>query len=133
MQESLIHIEDARASDEDVHVVTQLVVSLLGLIVFPWEAHADSAIRSTRLTVLEDEGWPVWKESKISKGLGELTHRLRNAVAHRHIVFSSDARSLDEVTITFTSRDGDWEASIAADELRAFCYRFIELVECSMN
>ena len=34
---NLEYIQDAHARNDDVHVVTHLVTSLLGLVVLPWE------------------------------------------------------------------------------------------------
>lgn len=45
-RKNLLFIEQAYESGNDVHVVTQIVTSSLGLIVFPWEHEADVKIRN---------------------------------------------------------------------------------------
>lgn len=127
-KKNLLHIEKAYPR-EDVHLVTQIINSSLGLIVFPWEKRVDLKIRGKRLNALDKSRWPQWAETKPSKGLGELIHNLRNAIAHANIQFSSDDREPSKVTITFESENGDWQATISALDLRTFCLRFIELVE----
>src|SRR5260370_38539658 len=59
-RQNLEGIERARASGVDVHVVTQLMLSLLGLIVFPEEDHCYEPIAPWRLDELEQSGWPKW-------------------------------------------------------------------------
>jgi hypothetical protein len=125
---------DARAG-EDVHVVTQLIVSLLGLIVFPWEHQFDLSINSLSLESLSKEGWPDWKIIKGScDTVGDLIRHLRNAIAHRRLHFSSDSRVLEEVMIRFSDSKSKntepyWSAEISAKDLRTFCLKFIELVD----
>ena len=130
-------IEQAFQQRAEGHVVTQLVLSLLGLVVFPWERGFRQHIRKVRLAMLAKEGWPRW-EVKMSKGpcdtLYQLVHHLRNAVTHGSFTFSSDSRNIDDVAIEFEDRESraqppKWCARIQAGELRTFCLRFLELVE----
>lgn len=128
-KKNLLYIEKAKQSGHDVHVVTQIITSSLGLIVFPWEKNADLKIRRTLVSTLDESGWPKWNETKPSKGLGQLIHNLRNAIAHCNIQFSSDDREASKVVVTFRSKNGDWQATISAHDLRNFCLRFIEFIE----
>ncbi len=105
-KKNLVYIEQAKSRDRDVHVVTQIVNSSLGLIVFPWESQADKAMRGRLLTDLYKSGWPVWDETPRSKGLGQLIHCLRNAIAHGNVHFSSDDRAPDKVAIRFEAETG---------------------------
>lgn len=127
-RKNLLFVEGAYESGHDVHVVTQIVTSSLGLVVFPWEHEADSRIRGTLLGGLVQSGWPEWEETNPSKGLGQLIHRLRNAIAHGNVRFSSEDREASNVVITFGSMNEDWQAKISASDLRDFCLRFIELI-----
>jgi len=133
------HIERAFQAGEDVHVVTQLATSLLGLIVFPWEKQFDRRIKTQRLDELVKAGWPAWQVSEgTSSTLGELVRHLRNAVAHGHLTFSSDSRHINEVAIEFADYESkrpepDWAARIETRDLRTFCLKFIELLEISIN
>jgi hypothetical protein len=141
IRKNLHFIIEKRDEGEDVHEVTQLVASLLGLIVFPYEAKALKSLESKTLVELEGEGWPRWKVLKDDRGdcedLETLVWHLRNAAAHRRIRFSSDRPEMGRVEIVFEDAPKDkpvnWRASINAAELKKFCDRFedklIALVE----
>lgn len=131
-KKNLQFIEDAAQHGDDVHVVTQLILSLLGLIVFPIESHGfDKDIRNTTLSSLEHKGWPKWDTAVGTiNTLGELLRNLRNAAAHNNISFSSEGRELGDVRLTFSNRYNKkapihWQASIEAKDLRAFCDQLI--------
>lgn len=134
-RKNLEFVEAALAEGEDVHVVTQLVTSLLGLIVFPWERGFAEYARTVNLAGLAEKGWPLWEvRGRSCETLGELIRLLRHAVAHGNVRFSSDSRQVHEVVIEFwnySPRDRriDWETSISAPALREFCAKFIHLVE----
>jgi len=128
-------IEAARHAGADVHCVTQRVISLLGLVAYPWEAGFDESIKSQRLDTLVQEDWPTWTIQRGSvETLGDLVHHLRNAVAHRRVWFSSDSLDPGDVDVEFsdartkTARP-HWRAKIGANDLLAFCRKFIELVD----
>ena len=131
-------IIEKRAEGEDVHEVTQLVISLLGLIVFPWEDEALKRLESLSLSKLEEEGWPRWSILLDEKGdtttLSKLIWHLRNAASHRRLKFSSDHREMDKVEIEFedapTAKSPiNWRAKINAADLKEFCYHFTERLE----
>jgi hypothetical protein len=132
---NLRYLEAAHDRGEDVHIVTQLANSLLGLVVFPWERNFVSHIESLTLAELSDRGWPKWKISlSTCSTLGELTRHVRNAVAHGRITYWSDSRSDMRVALTITdcrSKNSApyWRASIQAAGLRQFCEKFIELID----
>jgi hypothetical protein len=120
-------------------IVTQLVISLLRLIVFPYEwakqtGVGKECIERSRLNDLALEGWPKWDFSVgRSETIGQLLHRVRNALAHRHVGFSSESRLLSETYISFHDRRDEsaplrWEATIRADHLVTFVRRFAELL-----
>jgi hypothetical protein len=134
-RKNLEAIENAYAEGKDVHVVTQLAISLLGLLVFPWEKHFAAHVKNLKLDALVRKGWPRWE---ILLGtcntLGGLVRHLRNAVAHGHMDFSSDSRVMAEVDIVVEdyksgSEKPHWKARICATELREFCLRFIRLLD----
>jgi len=131
------YIEAGFEAGKDVHVVAQLANSLLGLIVFPWEGKAAAKIESLSMTRLTQDGWPEWEVlmgDEDTKTLGDLMYHLRNAIAHRHIVFSSDSRYMEEVFVSIEDFKPHatapyWRARIGAKPLRDFCLRFIKLLE----
>lgn len=126
---NLLFIDEASQSRQDVHLVTQIITSSLGLIVFPWERKADQKIGGTPISVLDESPEAMWTETKPSKGLGQLIKNLRNAIAHGNIHFSSDDREASKVVIRFASENGDWQATISANNLMTFSLRFIELIK----
>jgi HEPN pEK499 p136 len=136
---NLEYIEKRRQADDDVHVVTQRVLSLLGLVAYPWEEGLDEYIRTADLDMLVQNGWPRWditlgKED--TKTPGELAYHLRNAVAHRRVYFFSDSREGRDVEIKFEDAKKKnnvwtvyWRAQINADDLLSFCRKFARRME----
>jgi hypothetical protein len=135
-RKNLLHIQNAFASGNDVHVITQAINSLLGIVVFPWERHAAASIKDIPLSELAKDHWPQWDvvEGKCST-LGELIRFIRNGTAHAGIEFSSDSRAPDEVVLRFSnfpSRSAtrpNFVASIRADQLIEFCCRWTLLIQ----
>ncbi len=144
-------MQKARQIGEDVHEVTQLTLSLLGLIVFPWQ---DSKVKksnslltlplSKSLQTLQNEGWPAWQilkddQNKPTANLGRLIEHLRNASAHYHIEFSSDSRKLEEVEMTFEDYKNDaptslyWRSHISAKDLLIFCVKFADMIDGTLG
>jgi hypothetical protein len=138
---NLEYIEEGLKSGAQVHVVTQTILSMLGLIVFPWERAFAERVRTTSLEDLGQKGWPKWQitlgaEQTIK--LGQLVGHLRNAVAHSRVTFSSDSPLPTEVVVEFEDREPDeaapnWRAHISAAELREFCMRFAHLIEATVG
>jgi hypothetical protein len=124
---------------EDVHEVTEITTSLLGLIIFPWEERALGIMENWSLADLEEKGWPRWTILQDRDGetttLGKLTYHLRNAASHRRLRFSSDGPDPKEVEIQFEDAypgkavDVDWVAKIRASDLKDFCERFSKSIE----
>jgi hypothetical protein len=132
----------AHRQHEDVHVVTQVVLSLLGLVVFPFERIIKSSNYRWFLADLEAQGWPHWTYldgSEPPTDLATLMTHLRHATAHSNVSFSSDSRYLAEVTITFMNRlpkrlgGGTWSACIRGDDLLVFCQRYLEFLEARVG
>src|SRR5882757_7386725 len=120
----------------DVHVVTHLVNSLVGLVVFPWERTLPESYRHLLLVDLEEKGWPAWDHgtsARPPKTLWQLIMHLRHAVAHGRVEFSSNSRNLDEVMLSFWNLPpGDaprWDDRIRGDDLLEFCRRLSQLLE----
>ena len=133
VHKNLDFITAARNTGADVHVVTQLLLSLLGLIVFPVQALREQnpkGLKSELLADLETRGWPRWTFSNGgSSNLRDLLFHVRNAVSHHRLNFSSDSRNIEDVEITFRDRSikatqDHWEAHIPAKDLQ----RFVELL-----
>jgi hypothetical protein len=138
-QVNLLFIERAKRSGEPVHEVTQLALSLLGLIVFPKEKLLLDAIETISLEDLRDNGWPVWHVTLDSgkqrtETLGVLVWHLRNAISHGALMFTSDDQYLENVAIRVEDKPtrrapSNWRAEISGTNLRDFCLRFAKLID----
>jgi hypothetical protein len=138
VRKNLDFVMKSRSEGEDVHEVTQLIISLLGLIVFPWEDGALRSIEGLTLTKLEQDGWPHWNITLDKKGdthtLGKLIWHIRNAASHRRITFSSDDPEMSKVEIQFEDVPGknapvNWSAKINSEDLKLFCDLFTKRLE----
>ena len=139
VRKNLNFIMKERSEGKDVHEVTQLVISLLGLIVFTREYEPLKNVESLPLETLEQDGWPHWEivmdEKRDTTSLRKLNWHLRNAVSHRRIEFSSDDRDMNNVQIEFKDAlpqrgaKPNWHAKIFAGDLKQFCDRFLNELE----
>ena len=130
-QRNLDYITICATNDHDVHPVTQAVLSLLGIVVFPWETSAFDIVKTRKLPVLTANGWPHWEMygPKRVIDLRDLVHVLRNAIAHGKIEFDSDSRDPSAVTITFSNlpegtSEPNWIGRITGNQLIEFCRCF---------
>lgn len=131
-------------SDAPVHVVTQLTLSLLGIVIFPYERadELSSAIFAKTIAEIKADGWLGWSitlDSPSPKGtptrtLKDLFSHIRIAAAHGRLTFNSDSASLCEVAITAEDKPQkkgapiNWRAEIDGSQLRNFCLRFLDFV-----
>jgi len=118
--------------------VTQLVNSLLGLIVFPheryWSEKAYQGYLQKEYTSLVGQGWPhfpvKYSSFKTRDTLKFRMTRLRNAFAHMRIQFLFDSSNM----ITGISVWDEWKkverwrAELEISELREFAERLVNLL-----
>jgi hypothetical protein len=92
----------------DVHVVTHLINSLLGLVVYPYEFYGLEQFDNIRLSeVYPDQcRWDfspiegiVQQAFATPTSFGALLRHVRNGIAHRHIRFGSTSRNLRDVDV----------------------------------
>ena len=122
-----------------VHSVMQIILSMLGILVFLHEHLNRNFPLHTKFynSLAEAKDWPDWNkwefDPQMKKALdtrdnlpGLLKH-LRNSVSHYRINFSSsvDSRDPAEVTIEFCdcaspNAPTDWHASINGPDLQSF-------------
>jgi hypothetical protein len=142
---NLEFIENAKQNNSlaPVHVVTQLTLSLLGIVVFPYErlAALSSAIVGKTIGEMKAEGWLGWtitldhpnKPGATTESLNDLLWHLRNSVAHGRLKFNSDSADLADVAITAEDAPKgapiNWRAEINGDHLREFCFRFLDFID----
>ena len=121
----------------DVHPVTQVTCSLMGIAVFPWEH--EHKLEDSKLPIAEVFHDPDLEFEVLHgniKTLGQLWRVIRNAVSHRGVEFSSDSRELRDVKMLFTSghkKGGQFETkgqiSIRGDQLLRFCHGLLDYIE----
>ena len=126
-----LHVDDPRA---EVYEVTQLINSLLGLLVFPQQKTIES-IPETPLTELEHQGWP---RIKMTTGASECQtlrqsmRYLRNSVAHFDIEFINDKRfEIAGIKVWNRNRSGriTWKAYLSVEDVRSITELFLEILE----
>ena len=117
--------------ESDVFEVTQLINSMLGLLVFPREKFLDR-IPEIPLAELKERGWPhitTRPPFKPPRTLRKLVRYLRNSIAHFNIKFRSEKGEISGITVwNMKGRKKDWEANLNLEELREFTLKFVELL-----
>lgn len=138
-QRTLINLEFITVSatnNENLHPVTQAILALLGIVVFPWETSALDMVKKRPLPLLNSGGWPKWSMKGVRRVviLGDLIEVLRNAIAHGNIEFDSDSKIPSDVVVSFTNipkgkKEADWVGTITGDNLIKFCRCFSEAIQ----
>lgn len=128
---NLEFIEQVAPHHPEVHRITQLALSLLGLIVLQHEKNRTQFDRKIRAKKLADLNWPCWELPPGHKTdtLGKFIEQLRHVIAHGGITFSSDGVDPDKVMLVFYNSKTKWRGKISAADLREFCRRFKALLE----
>jgi hypothetical protein len=138
VRKNLAFLNSSRKRNADVHVVTEIVTSLLGLIVFPYaeiEERGYTSFKKYKLEALCDQGWPKWSfDISSSDNLHDLIWHLRNAISHHRVIFSSNSRAPEAVEVSFRDRPpkcscDNWGASINAAELEKFALLFADMLK----
>ena len=147
-RKNLEYVRHAFDSEEDVHVVTHVVNSLLGIVVVPKERYFEESFWSINLEELTKRGWPKWdvtideppKNGSKTETLGDLIRHLRNAAAHGRFRFSGkpDSRHLSELGLivedaSSRNRKPNWRAEIAGDGLYQFCLLLADFIDDSIG
>ena len=135
------NLELARASyheRQDFHVVTQLVNSLLGIVMVPSTRDHNHKALLIRLNDLGNKDWPKWdieeKNPQKTETLQKLLEKLRNAAGHGHFEFrgDSESRSLRDVWVTVSDGpigNSPWSAEINGEDLYTFCILLSKYIE----
>jgi hypothetical protein len=107
-RKNLRFIVGAYDEGQDVHTVTQLINSLLGLIVYPYEFYGFERFDKLPLSEVYPGQCP-WDYSPIDgvvarrfappASFGALLRHVRNGIAHRNIRFGSTSRDLRDVDV----------------------------------
>ena len=147
-QRNLVHMRVARNNGADVHEVTHLFNSLLGLVVIPWERELKGlSLLDVRMNELYEQGWPsvepILDEYSVkTKTLKVFIRHLRNAVAHGSFRFegigsaSADSHEPSEVKVILWDQRKvknkqvvqQWKAEINGEDLYKVCDKFIQYI-----
>jgi hypothetical protein len=131
-RKNLKAIECLKANHQDVYEITQLINSMLGLLVFPREEYVDR-IPETPIGDLRCIGWPI---PRVRDGfpqapnLKELVRYLRNAIAHFNVEFIGDGTNQIRILRVWNNNRGvkTWEAELSLSDLRGIAERFTGLL-----
>ncbi len=112
--------------------VTQLINSLLGLLVFPREKFVDSLPDYT-FNDLKQKGWPlphVITYTTTYSGLRDLLRVLRNSIAHFNLELLGD-QEIEGIRLWNINDKGNntWSAEMSIKELEDLAYLFLDLLE----
>lgn len=119
-----------------VFETTQLVNSMLGLLVFPQQRYIDR-IPEAPLSELVAAGWPIPQvvgNHPQAEDLRQLVRLLRNAIAHFNIEFIPGAdNQIEALTVWNTTprppHKVTWKARLTIADLDGITDRFIELLQ----
>jgi len=125
-------IRTRRAAGDEVYEVTQLINSLLGLLVLPKE-HYYKSIPTTSLEQLRADGWPapvLEGDFKSPKHLRDLVRLLRNSVAHFNVEFVAPQGEIERVILSNKCNCGNvtWRASLSLDDLELMTIKIVDLI-----
>ena len=119
--------------ERSVYEVTQLINSLLGLIVLPQQNYFDEI--PLTLADLERAGWPrpsiQGKLPKDLNNLNDLMRYVRNSIAHFNIEFFADhtgeIRGLKIWNVN-RAEEVNWTAQLSLTDLRLLLEKFTNLI-----
>ncbi|WP_027177116.1 HEPN family nuclease [Desulfovibrio aminophilus] len=133
-KKNLETIDRLRDLGEEVYETTQLINSMLGLLVFPREEFVDR-IPQIPFADLARAGWPtpnVRNRFPQARDLRQLIRYLRNAIAHFNLEFLSDGEHQISGLRVWNTRPGSrvttWDAELSLDDLRNIAERFTSLL-----
>jgi hypothetical protein len=131
---NLQRLERCSGTDDGAYETTQLINSLLGLLILPQEQMLDR-IPDVPLEELHAQGWPrfaVEGSARPHRTLRPLMRALRNAIAHFNIEFYQDSerRIAGVILCNYVrqSRSLEWKATLRLDDLRQLVDRFSALL-----
>ena len=131
-QHNLQLVRRAQEEDNEAYEVTQLINSMLGLLILPVE-HMRNAIPATSLEEMEADGWPTPLVSggfAAPRDLRDLMRMLRNSIAHFNLEFLSDSSGQITGICLWNTRRGTrtWQVTLSLSDLEGLTDRFIDLL-----
>ena len=128
-QKNLRAIECLKEKGGEVYEVTQLLNSMLGLLIFPKERLFEK-IKNKSWDTMVEEGWPLPSgDNAHVSDLKQLIKNMRNAVAHCKFNLTTDH---DEISsIEFRDIPSLWTGVYDVASLRKFVYMFLDHIQSS--
>jgi hypothetical protein len=135
---NLLTIERSFKTHGEGHVVTQLVQTLLAILVFPKGKDFFEYMAHLQLDSLTN--WPIPKQVLgATPNMGQLLRHMRNAVCHGLVTFYGDStdgaesRFVDEISIEFADRpnedsDINWKIIMEGEDLKLFLYKLLDFL-----
>lgn len=126
-------LPDYNEHDARVYEVTQLINSMLGLLVFPQQKFVDR-IPQTSLDDLRIQGWPIPRvvgNYPQVRDLKQLVTYLRHAIAHFNLEFTSRDGQISGLYVWNTDPRTKiilWKAELTKEELEVITDKFIQLL-----
>ena len=136
-QKNLIAIECLKDISCKVYEVTQLLNSMLGLLIFPKERFFEK-IQNKRWDMMVKEGWPLpsGDNARVSD-LEQLIRNMRNAVAHCNFKVMTEHDEISSIEFR-NFRRGDnhkeqprWKGVYDVASLRTFIYMLLDHIQSS--
>ena len=126
-QKNLRAIECLKEKGGEVYEVTQLLNSMLGLLIFP-RARFFEKIQDKSWDLMDKEGWPLPSgDNAHVSDLEELIRHMRNAVAHCKFNLTTDH---DEISsIEFRDIPSFWTGVYDVASLRTFVYMILDRIQ----
>lgn len=121
--------------DSEVYEITQLINSMLGLLVFPQQRYMNR-IPKMPLNELSEQGWSIPKvvgNYPQVENLNQLVRYLRNAIAHFNLEFVSDGYGKIQGLIVWNTdprRNGEitWKAELTIQDIENITDKFTNLL-----
>jgi len=129
---NLALVRDAAKTGQNAYEVTQLMNSMLGLLVFPQQEFYNK-IPETKLVDLENDGWPIPRvrgSYPQVADLKQLERYLKNGIAHFNLRFTEKGGHVDGIIIWNVPPNGkkNWEAELKIEELEGITDKFTQLL-----
>lgn len=127
-------IKDCKHKGIEVYEVTQLINSMLGLLIFPKENYIKSIPKKTT-EELKSEGWVIPEvvgNFPQVQDLQQLIRYLRNAIAHCNLNFLDDGfnhiTGIEVWNVPLNAKVENWKARLSIVELESITERFLDLI-----
>ena len=120
-------------NNDVVYEVTQLINSMLGLLIFPQQEYINK-IPKTPSQDFKKEGWPTPKmvgNLQPAKNLRQLIRYLRNAISHFNLKFLSDSQGqISGIIMWNNTPQGitNWKVELTIEDLEGITMKFISLI-----